>query len=87
MWRRFRARPDESECFRACCSSAWAPRETDSPGLYPGQAGATVTRGCAGLNWLGGELMGKGPFATSCEIAGFMGISSRLGPCVAIARL
>ena len=48
--------------------------------VYPGQAGATVTRGCAGLNWLGGECMGEGRFATSREIAGFMGISSRLGP-------
>ena len=48
--------------------------------VYPGQAGATVTRGCAGLNWLGGERMGEGRFATSREIAGFMGISSRLGP-------
>ena len=53
--------------------------------VYPGQAGATVTRGCAGLNWLGGELMGDGRFATSREIAGFMGISSRCGPyCVAL---
>ena len=54
--------------------------------VYPGQAGATVTRGCAGLNWLGGErMMGEGRFATSREIAGFMGISSRLGPyCVAL---
>ena len=23
--------------------------------VYPGQAGATVTQGCTGLNWLGGE--------------------------------
>ena len=44
-----------------------------------------MTRGCAGLNWLGGERFGEGRFATSREIAGFMGISSRLGPyCVAL---
>ena len=48
--------------------------------VYPGEAGATVTRGCAGLNWLGGERFGEGRFATSREVAGFMGISSRLGP-------
>ena len=54
--------------------------------VYSGQAGATVTRGCAGLNWLGGELMGKGRFAISREIAGFIGISSRLRPyCVAFS--
>ena len=36
--------------------------------VYPGQAGSTVTRGCVGLNWLGGERMGDGRFATSREI-------------------
>ena len=52
--------------------------------LYPGQAGATVTSECAGLNWLGGELMGEGRFATAREVAAFMGICSRSGPyCVA----
>ena len=35
--------------------------------VYPGQAGATVTRGCAGLNWLGGERMGEGRFATRLQ--------------------
>ena len=52
--------------------------------VYPGQSGATITRGCAGLNWLGGELMGEGRFATACEVAAFMGICASSGPyCVA----
>ena len=54
--------------------------------VYPGESGATVTRGCGGLNWLGGERFGEGRFATSREIAGFMGISSRLGPYCAALR-
>ena len=48
--------------------------------VYPGQSGATITRGCAGLNWLGGELMGEGRFATACEVAAFMGICASSGP-------
>ena len=52
--------------------------------VYPGSAGATITRGCAGLNWLGGELMGEGRFATAVEVAAFMGINGSSGPyCVA----
>ena len=50
--------------------------------LYPGEAGATVTRSCAGSNWVGGESAGAMRFITSVEVAGFMGISSgRGGPC------
>ena len=50
--------------------------------LYPGAAGATVTRTCAGSNWVGGESAGAGRFVTAVEVAGFMGIDSgRGGPC------
>ena len=53
--------------------------------IYPGQAGATITSECSGLNWIGGELMGEGRFATAREVAAFMGISSRAGPyCVGL---
>ena len=55
--------------------------------LYPGQAGATITSECAGLNWIGGEAMGEGRFATAREVAAFMGISSRLGPYCVASRL
>ena len=34
----------------------------------PGAVGATVTRSCAGLNWLGGEDAGEGRFVTSREV-------------------
>ena len=54
--------------------------------VYPGEAGATVTRGCAGLNWLGGEEMGEGRFATSREVAGFMGMDARSGPYLLASR-
>ena len=52
--------------------------------LFPGDPGATVTRSCAGLNWLGGEDAGEGRFVTSREVAGFMGVDAHSGPyCVA----
>jgi hypothetical protein len=50
--------------------------------VYPGQGGATVTRSCAALNWVGGQSAGPGRFVCATEVAAFMGISSRLGsPC------
>ena len=54
--------------------------------LYPGCAGATVTRNCASLNWVGGERAGPGRFVTSTEVAAFMGISSRDGSACDVAR-
>jgi len=52
--------------------------------VFPGDPGATVTRSCAGLNWLGGEDAGEGRFVTSREVAGFMGVDAHGGPyCVA----
>ena len=54
--------------------------------LYPGCAGATVTRTCASLNWVGGERAGPGRFVSSTEVAAFMGISSRSGGACDVAR-
>ena len=54
--------------------------------LYPGQGGATVTRTCASLNWVGGQSAGLGRFVTATEVAAFMGISSRPGGVCDVAR-
>jgi hypothetical protein len=55
--------------------------------LYPGEVGATITRACAGSNWVGGESAGPMRFITSVEVAGFMGIGSgRGGPCAVAQR-
>ena len=59
----------------------------DSLGMvvYPQQPGRTLTKSCAAYNWIGGERAGSGRFATSSEIAIFMGHDARGGPS-AIAR-
>ena len=55
----------------------------DSLGMvvYPGEVGATLTSNCAALNWLGGEVMAGGRFASAREVAGWMGISAKNGAC------
>ena len=45
--------------------------------VYPNQPGRTLTRSCAAYNWIGGEKAGEGRFATSSEIAVFMGHDAR----------
>ena len=47
--------------------------------VYPHQPGRTLTKSCAAYNWVGGERAGSGRFATSSEVAAFMGHDARMG--------
>ena len=62
-----------------CCMLGKEQRDQLGLVIYPGEVGHTLTRSCAAYNWIGGEDAGSGRFATSAEIAAFMGMDARGG--------
>ena len=74
------AESDLTECVYVCTISVKL-RDQLNMVVYPNKPGATLTRSCAAYNWVGGEEAGAGRFVTPREVAAFMGIDYRCGPC------